>query len=96
MIEARLAAQRRVAKQLNLGASELEHFQRVLKFAGAEDLLRLGDKDEAIKLLRGNWRGAPSIGAKLRVLARVVAPKAVNNWRKRRHQSRATQRYGRL
>ncbi|HET6890222.1 MAG TPA: glycosyltransferase family 2 protein, partial [Pyrinomonadaceae bacterium] len=50
MIEARLAAQRRVAERMGLSATELEHFQRVLKFTGAEDLCRLGEKSKAIKL----------------------------------------------
>ena len=44
MIEARLAAQRNAAPHLGLGAEELERCQRALNFAGAEDLLRLGDK----------------------------------------------------
>jgi len=94
MIDARLDAQRRVADQIDLSASQLEHFQRVLRFAGAEDLLRLSDKASAVKLLSGNWSGAPSFAAKLRVLLRLIAPQSVNNLRRRRKHDQAARRYG--
>ena len=96
MIEARLAAQQRVADHLGLTAGELEHFQTALRFAGAEDLLRLGDKAEAAKLLRGNWRGSPSFVATLRVLARILAPYSLSKQRTRRRRERAARRYGSL
>jgi alpha-1,3-rhamnosyltransferase len=94
MIDARLAAQQRVANQLNLSTAELDGFQRTLKFAGAEDLLRLGDKAEAIKLLRGNWSGSPSLAATLRVITRVLTPYSIMKRRRRRRQASATARYG--
>lgn len=96
MIEARLAAQKRVANRLGLSASELEHFQRVLKFAGMEDLLRLGEKSKAIKLLRQSFGGAPSPASYLRLFARIGAPRFLMSWRKRRRQNLATERYGPL
>ena len=79
-----------------LNAGELEHFQTALRFAGAEDLLRLGDKAEAARLLRGNWRGSPSFVATLRVLARILTPYSLMKYRRRRRQERATARYGSL
>jgi hypothetical protein len=96
MIEARLAAQKRVASVLGLSQGELEHFQRILKFAGMEDLLRLGEKRKASELLRESFGGAPSAAAYLRLLARFCAPNLLMNWRKQRRQKRASQRYGRL
>ncbi|MGH9968600.1 MAG: glycosyltransferase family A protein [Pyrinomonadaceae bacterium] len=96
MIEARLAAQQRVADRLGLNARELEHFQRVLKFAGMEDLLRLGEKAKAIKLLRQSFGGAPSPASYLRLLARIGAPGFLMSWRRRRRQTRAAERYGPL
>jgi alpha-1,3-rhamnosyltransferase len=95
MIEARLDAQQAVADDLKLSADELEHFQRVLKFAGAEDLLRLGDKKSALKFLRPGWRTA-SMTARARILLRLLAPHFLTKWRRRRMQARAMRRYGPL
>ncbi|MFN2509874.1 MAG: glycosyltransferase family 2 protein [Pyrinomonadaceae bacterium] len=96
MIEARMAAQRRVANRLGLSAAELEHFQRVLQFAGAEDLLRLGEKSKAFKLLRQSLRGAPSTASLLKPLARLCLPYSLIKWHRKRSQGRAVQRYGPL
>ncbi len=95
MIEARLAAQRRVAERIGLSAGELEQFQRVLKFAGAEDLCRLGQKGDALKLLKSAG-GSGSTTANLWLLARLCEPNALAKWRKKRRQTRATERYGSL
>ena len=94
MIDARLAAQKRVANQIGLSKDELETFQRGLRFAGAEDLLRLGDKAAAKKLLRGNWGGSPSLAATARVIARIVTPYSVIKRRRLQKQESATARYG--
>ncbi len=96
MIDARLAAQRRVADRLGLSAGELERLQRVSQFAGAEDLLRLGEKSKAFKLLRQNFAGAPSTAALLRPLARLCVPYSLIKWHKKRKQGRAAERYGPL
>ena len=96
MIDARLAAQRRVADRLGLSAGELEHFQRVLLFAGAEDLLRLGEKSRAFKLLRRSLSGAPSTASLLKSVARLCVPYSLIKWHKKRKQGRAAQRYGPL
>jgi glycosyltransferase involved in cell wall biosynthesis len=96
MIDARLTAQRRVADRLGLSAAELEHFQRVLRFAGAEDLLRLGEKSKALKLLRQSLGGAPSTVSLLKPLARLCVPYSLVKWHKKRKQGRAAERYGPL
>ena len=96
MIDARLAAQRRVADLLGLSATELERLERVSQFAGAEDLLRLGEKSKAFKLLRQNFAGAPSTAALLRPLARFCVPYSLVKWHKKRKQGRAADRYGPL
>jgi alpha-1,3-rhamnosyltransferase len=96
MIDARLAAQRRVADRLGLSAGELERFQYILKFAGAEDLLRLGEKSKAFKLLRQSFGGAPSTASLLRPLARLCVPYSLIKWHKMRKQSRAAEKYGPL
>ncbi|HEX3560922.1 MAG TPA: glycosyltransferase family 2 protein [Pyrinomonadaceae bacterium] len=96
MIEARLEAQANIAAELGLSAEELRRYQRALDFAGAEDLLRLGDKAQALRFLRRGLRGAPSTGALARVFLRLVAPYSLTRWRKRRTRERAARRYGAL
>jgi len=96
MIEARLAAQRNAAPHLNLSPAQLERYQRALNFAGAEDLLRLGDKRGALKYLRRGLSGAPSPAALAKVALRLVTPYALVRRRNRRKQRSAAERYGRL
>jgi len=96
MIEARLEAQRNAAAHLSLSDEELRRSQRALNFAGAEDLLRLGDKRMALKFLRRGLGGAPSPVALARVALRLVAPYSLVRWRKRRASERAARRYGKL
>src|SRR2546423_1738653 len=96
MIEARLEAQRNAAAHLSLSDEELGRSQRALNFAGAEDLLRLGDKRMALKFLRRGLGGAPSPAALARVALRLVAPYSLVRWRRRRASERAARRYGKL
>jgi alpha-1,3-rhamnosyltransferase len=96
MIDARLAAQRRVADRLGLSAGELEHYQRILQFAGAEDLLRLGEKAKAFKLLSQSIAGAPSPLALLKPLARLCLPYPLIAWQKKRKQRSTSIKYGPL
>ena len=96
MIDARLAAQRRAGDLLGLSPGELERLQRVSQFAGAEDLLRLGEKSRAFKLLRQNITGAPSNASLLRTVGRLCVPYTLIKWQKRRKQAQAAQRYGTL
>lgn len=93
MIEARLEAQRNAAPHLNLSAEQLERYQRALNFAGAEDLLRLGDKRAALKYLRRGLAGAPDAASLARVALRLVTPYALVRRRNRRRQSNAAKRY---
>jgi alpha-1,3-rhamnosyltransferase len=94
MIEARLEAQRNAAPHLGLDAAQLERYQRGLSFAGAEDLLRLGDKRAALKYLRRGLRGAPSAAALARVALRLVTPYSLVARRRRLRQAGAARRYG--
>jgi alpha-1,3-rhamnosyltransferase len=96
MIEARLAAQRRVADLLQLSSQDLKRYQRILKFTGTEDLLRLGEKRKALALLPGNLGGASSASALLRVLARFAVPYSLIKWHKKRRNTNAANRYGTL
>jgi alpha-1,3-rhamnosyltransferase len=96
MIEARLEAQRNAAPHLGLAPAQLERYQRALDFAGAEDLLRLGDKRAALKYLRRGLGGAPNAAALARVALRLVTPYALVRRRQRLRQARAARRYGTL
>jgi alpha-1,3-rhamnosyltransferase len=96
VIDARMAAQRRLADRLGLSAAELERVQRISQFAGAEDLLRLGEKSKAFKLLRQSLGGAPSTASLLKPLARLCVPYSLIKWQKQRKQDRAAKRYGPL
>ncbi|MDT5271762.1 MAG: hypothetical protein QOH49_3948 [Acidobacteriota bacterium] len=93
MIEARLEAQRNVAPHLQLSPAQLERYQRALNFAGAEDLLRLGDKRAALKYLRRGLRAAPNASALARVALRLFTPFSFVQRRNRRKQASAAKRY---
>src|SRR5215207_2687550 len=93
---ARLEAQRNAAPHLDLSPERLERYQRALNFAGAEDLLRLGDKRAALKYLRRGLPGAPGAAALARVALRLLTPYALVRRRNRRKQASAASRYGSL
>lgn len=93
MIEARLEAQRNAAAQLGLGPEELARYQRALNFAGAEDLLRLGDKRTALSFLRRGFAGAPDARSLARVALRLVTPYSFVERRRLRRQANAVKRY---
>src|SRR5215207_7311804 len=96
MIEARLEAQRNAAPHLDLSPGQLARYQRVLNFAGAEDLLRLGDKRAALKYLRRGLSGAPSAASLARVALRLVTPYSLVRRRNRSKQTSAARRYGEM
>lgn len=93
MIEARLEAQRNAATHLDLTADELARYQRALNFAGAEDLLRLGDKRAALRFLRRGLAGAPDARSLARVTLRLVTPYSLFKRRALRRQNAAARRY---
>jgi alpha-1,3-rhamnosyltransferase len=94
MIEARLAAQHNAAPYLKLSPAQLGRYQRALNFAGAEDLLRLGDKRAALNYLRRGLSGAPSPAALAKVALRLLTPYSIVRRRNRRKQTSAARRYG--
>ncbi|HEX8293886.1 MAG TPA: hypothetical protein VF570_19125, partial [Pyrinomonadaceae bacterium] len=93
MIEARLEAQRNASAHLGLSPPQLARYQRALNFAGAEDLLRLGDKRAALKYLCRGLPGAPSTAALARVALRLVTPYPLVRLRDRRRRASAANRY---
>lgn len=93
MIEARLEAQRNAAPHLQLSPAQLGRYQRALNFAGAEDLLRLGDKRAALRYLRRGLAGAPDASALAKVALRLLTPYSLVRRRARRRQADAARRY---
>jgi alpha-1,3-rhamnosyltransferase len=93
MIEARLEAQRNAAPHLGLGDAQLGRYRRALNFAGAEDLLRLGQKRAALRYLRRGLSAAPSPAALAKVAVRLLTPYALVRRRDRRRQAGAARRY---
>ena len=96
MIEARLEAQRNAAQHLGLNEKELGRYQRALNFAGAEDLLRLGDKRAALGFLRRGLSGAPNVRSLARVALRLVTPYTLVERRRLHRQMNALSRYGKI
>ncbi|HEX8096495.1 MAG TPA: glycosyltransferase, partial [Pyrinomonadaceae bacterium] len=74
MLEEKIAAQRRLAGELGVGARELERFQALARFRGAEELARAGRKAEAVRLLPRSLRGIPSAAEAFRTVMRLLVP----------------------
>ena len=96
MIEARLEAQRNASTYLGLSPARLARYQRALNFAGAEDLLRLGDKRAALRYLRRGLPGAPSPAALAKLALRLLTPYSLVRRRNRLKQTTAAERYGKV
>ena len=96
MLRERLAAQRRAAPALGLGAEELKRFQSLARFRGAEELARDGRKLQALRLLPAGLGGAPSAREAAKMLARLLVPHRLLARRRRRADERAAARYGTL
>jgi len=93
MLEEQLAAQRRVLPAHGLGEAELARLHARLRFSRAEDFLRLGDKREALRLMRANLRGAGAATA-ARLLLRLLLPGRLLSRRDARRRERAAEKYG--
>lgn len=96
MLGEKLAAQHRAAASLGLSAAELAEFQRVARFRGAQELMRRGEKSEALKLAAGNWRGARRAGETFRLVAGLLVPHRLLARRQAQRRERAARRYGAL
>ena len=96
MLREKLAAQRRAAASLKLGAAELEEFQTLARFRSAQEFMRRGEKLEALKLASANWRGARSNGEAFKLLAGLLLPARLLARRQARRHERAAVHYGPL
>lgn len=94
MLDEQLAAQRRQLHSLGLSERELARLHARLRFARAEDFLRLGHKADALRLALSNLSGARSPRTVARLAARLVIPFPLVRAHKRRAARRAAERYG--
>jgi alpha-1,3-rhamnosyltransferase len=94
MLEEQLRAQRKTTLRFGFTDKQLEKLQATTKFNRAEDFLRLGQKSQALNLMRNNWRGASSSRATARMLLRLFIPNSFMRGRARYRQRKAQERYG--
>jgi alpha-1,3-rhamnosyltransferase len=96
MLGEKLAAQRRIATQLNLSAVELAEFQSLAQFRSAQEFMRRGEKLKALKLAAGNLRGAQGFGEAGKLIAGFLIPHPLRSRRRARAREQAGKRYGLL
>ncbi|WP_316318906.1 hypothetical protein, partial [Clavibacter michiganensis] len=91
-----LAAQRRVAPEINLSEAEIERIHKKIKFFCVADFIRRGRKKEAFKLFRENLGGAVSPMEIGKTFFRFFAPTALLRRRQRASQRATSKKYGKL
>jgi len=94
MLEEQLRAQREAALRFGFTDEQVEELQRTTRFNRAADFLKVGQKGQALSLLRHNWRGATSTSATAKILLRLLIPNLFLRGRARVRQRRAHRRYG--
>ncbi|HSS21919.1 MAG TPA: glycosyltransferase [Pyrinomonadaceae bacterium] len=96
MLDEQLKAQREAALKFGFTLQGVEKLQTETRFRRAEDFLRVGQKSEALKLLRENLRGAHASPATAKILLRLLIPTSFMRGRARAKQRSANHRYGTL
>ncbi len=91
-----LAAQHRVAPEINLSEAEIERVQTKIRFFGVADFIRHGRKKEAFKLFWENLGGASSKVEMGKMVFRFLAPTGLLRWRRNLMQRRTIEKYGTL
>jgi len=96
MLEEQLKAQRRAALRFGFTDEQVEKLQTKTRFNRAEDFLRVGEKSEALRLMRENLRGVNSARATARMFLRLLTPNSFMRGRTLQRQRRTHERYGSL
>jgi hypothetical protein len=96
MLREQLAAQDRLFGQLGIGREELDEIQKERKFNAVADLVRSGNKRDAVSLFWENMGAAGSFGAVVKTAARLAVPQALFQWNRQRKQREAIAKYGKL
>ena len=95
MLAEHLAAQRRVLPSYGMHQGEIARLHARLRFARAEDFLRLGEKRAGLRLALANLGGADARTA-ARLALRLLTPYSLVRRRAERRHARAAARYGPL
>jgi alpha-1,3-rhamnosyltransferase len=96
MLEEQLAEQDRLAEPLGIGREELDRIQKERRFNAVADLVRSGNKREAVSLFWENMGGAGSFGEVVKTAARLAVPQALFQWNRQRKRREAIKRFGKL
>ena len=89
-----IAAQSRLASELDLTPEELARTQTRLKFNATENLVRHGFRQQAAEWFIANLRGATSLAHVAKIALRLAIPQSVFQWNRRRKRESAAQRFG--
>jgi alpha-1,3-rhamnosyltransferase len=96
MLDEWIAAQNRVAGEMNISREELEKIQKQLKFDSVLNFIRHGQRREAIKLFRENIDGAKSAAQIAQTLFRLAVPQTLFQWNRQRKRRKTIEKYGKL
>ena len=96
MLQEWVEAQNRVAEQLGISAEELAEIQSELKFNSATDLIRIGQKKEAIRLILENIKYANSASTVSKMLLRLIIPTRLFQWNRNKKFSDSIKKFGKL
>lgn len=91
-----IAAQNRVAQQLGIGADELTRVQTELRFASVASFVRSGHRRMAWQLFRENRAGSGSLFQTFGSFLRIVVPKPLFEFNRRRNRSATIRKFGKL
>lgn len=96
MLKEWIEAQNRVAQNINIDSEALKEIQRELKLNSAKDLIRVGKKREAIKLMAENTKNIKSISKVGEILLRLVIPNRIFQWNRKRKINKSIKTFGKL
>ena len=84
-----IAAQSRLASELDLRPEELARAQTRLKFNATENLVRHGFRQQAAEWYIANLRGATSLSQVAKIAIRLAMPQSAFQWNRRRKRKSA-------
>ncbi len=96
MLNEVIEAQNRNSGLLSVSAAELKRIQQETRFMYARTFLQTGDKNEALKLAAGSWRGAKSGLEITKFILRMFVPMAGINAKRRLTRDSKTKRFGNI
>jgi alpha-1,3-rhamnosyltransferase len=95
MLEEHLAALKLVGPSFGIGENDLAALLKAIRLSRAEDFLRVGNKKKAIELVVQNMNAAER-SRLLPIVKRLLVPYSAVVWWRKRKQSNASERYGKV